>query len=234
MAVAVLLAAMATGPQRLDAMPSTTVCAGQADGFACPHESAVRDTGVERVLSTQYSGSECFGFLDFDDIPGTAPCGQPGSTVPKGFLDQRLAFTVPAGGVTAASIQFRVRAGPVGETQTDCVAFFKGSTFLTGSLLKNLPGASGTWGHGQDATFSLDLGHLPSSFPASTILPQLQDGSVDVVIGNETGVDWMCLTIGPGVLPPPVPASDARGLAVLAAMLVVAGAWAVRGTAVKA
>lgn len=100
---------------------------------------------------------------------------------------------MPGGGVTSATLKFRARAASSGQTSSDFIAFFEGTSFLTGSMLKDLPGASGTWNHNQDVTFILSLANLPSSFFMTNIIPYLNDGDLDIVIGNETGVDWMCL-----------------------------------------
>jgi hypothetical protein len=81
------------------------------------------------------------------------------------------------------------------QTNTDFIAFFEGSTYVTGANLNQLPGASGTWNPNQDVAFSLDLSNLPSGFSPNNILQFLNDGDLDVVIGNETGVDWMCLYV---------------------------------------
>lgn len=175
-----------------------TFCGGAADNYACPRELAVRDSAVVSLLTTQYSGSTCFGFLEFDETPGRPGCPQSGGgTVPKAFLVHRLQFPVPGGGIASAALQFRAKAGPSGQTATDFIGFFEGSTFLTGSMLKDLPGASGTWAHNQDATFTLNLASLPSSFPLTNILSYLADGDLEVVIGNETGVDHICISVSP-------------------------------------
>lgn len=177
-------------------------CSGIADNFACPEEPTVRDTALERMLSAQYGSTGCFGFLRFDEFPGRPDCG--GGPIPGNALFvHKMTFAVPVGGVTSATLTFRARACPSGQTNSDFVFFFEGSSYVTGCMLKQLPGSSGTWNPNQDATFSVDLSNLPSGFSARNVLQILNDGDLDVVIGSGTGVDWMCLDLSKRCTPPP-------------------------------
>jgi hypothetical protein len=170
-------------------------CSGTADNFNCPEEPTTPDPALLNMLTAQYARDECFGFLDFDEFPSRPDCI--GTPIPRNALFvHRMTFPVPSGGITSATLQFRVKAAPTGQTNNDFIAFFEGTTYITGSNLNQLPGASGTWNPNQDVTFSLDLSNLPSGFsPNNNILHYLNDGYLDVVIGNETGVDWMCLYV---------------------------------------
>jgi hypothetical protein len=167
-------------------------CSGTADNFNCPEEPTTPDAALVSMLSAQYDS--CFEFIVFDEFPGQLDCvGIP--IFLNAMFVHRMTFAVPAGGVASATLVFRAKASPFGQTNTDFIAFFEGSTYLTGSNLKLLPEASGTWDRNQDETFSLDLSNLPSGFSPNNILQYLNDGDLDVVIGNETAVDWMCLYI---------------------------------------
>ena len=66
---------------------------------------------------------------------------------------------------------------------------------IAGSMIRDLPGANGTWNPNQSATFTLNLKNLPSTFGFTNMLPYMTDGDIDVVVGNETGVDYVCLNL---------------------------------------
>ena len=169
-------------------------CSGTADNFNCPEEPATPDAALISMLTAHYGVTPCLAFLDFDEFPGLPDCI--GTPIPlyASFIHQ-LTFAVPAGGITSATLKFRAKATPFGQTDHDFIAFFEGSTYITGANLKLLPEASGTWNHNQDETFSLDLSNLQSGFSTNSILQYLNDGDLDVVIGDFTGVDWMCLYV---------------------------------------
>jgi hypothetical protein len=190
-------------------------CAGVPDDFNCAEEPAAPNAALLLSLYRKYdcigptehvpSGKgpagdglrtmwdcPCFRFLQFDQFPGRLDCGA--TPIPlNAMFAHRFTFSVPPGGVTSAVLKFRARAADKGETETDFIAFGEDSVYRTGSPFTMLPGAGGLWSHNQDAVFSLNLGGLPSGFRASSVLGLLQDGNLDVIIGNETGVDWMCL-----------------------------------------
>lgn len=164
------------------------VCGGNGDNFTCPIESTERDADLVNMLTTRYATSTCFGFLNFDDIPWrTAGC----TAAPVGFFVHKLSFT--NGGISSATLVIKCKAASKNQTSSDYIAFFEGSTLITGCMLKDLAG--GTWNHNQEATFNLNLSNLPSGFDKNNILPYIQDGDLDVLIGTETGVDNMCLTV---------------------------------------
>jgi hypothetical protein len=141
---------------------------------------------------TLYSDSTCFKLLQYDELPGQLDCS--GVPIPLGamFVD-RLTFVVPIGGVTQATLTFRAKASPSGETSTDFIAFLKGSTYIAGANLRTLVGAAGTWHPNQVGTFSLELSNLPAAFGTSSIVQHMNDGDLGIVVGNQTGVDWICL-----------------------------------------
>lgn len=168
------------------------VCSGLKDVYVCPEEPVTPDGALLSFFSNQYSASPCFGLLEFDNFPGLTKCN--GTAIPQNALFiHQLSFPVTAGSIGAATLQFRAKAAPVGQTNSDFITFFEGSTYITGASLNQLVEAGGTWNPNQDATFVLDLNNLPPAFSIHSILHSLYDGDLDIVIGNETGVDWMCL-----------------------------------------
>jgi len=176
----------------LGAQPVQEYCFGLSDNYACPEEPVKPDPALFNWITTQYGASPCFELIEFDNFPGAFKCNNDPIDQNAFFMHQ-LTFPTSGGSVSAAVLRFRAKAAAAGQTNTDFIAFFEGATFITGANLSQLPGAAGNWNPNQDATFTLQLGNLPAAFPTNNILPYLQDGDLDVVIGNETGVDWMCI-----------------------------------------
>ncbi len=171
-------------------------CSGLMDNYVCTEEPVSPDPALANMLFGQNAGNPCFGQLEFDNFPGQTKCD--GTDIPANALFiHQLTFPV-SGNVTSAIFQFRAKAAPAsppgaGQSSTDFIAFFEGATYITGANLIQLPEAGGTWNPSQDANFTLNLGNLPTVFPINNILQYLNDGDLDIVIGNETGVDWMCI-----------------------------------------
>ncbi len=171
-------------------------CSGLMDNYVCPEEPVSPDPALLNLLTGQNAANPCFGLLEFDNFPGLTKCN--GTDIPDNALFiHQLTFPV-SGNVTAAILQFRAKAAPssppgAGQSNTDFIAFFEGATYITGANLIQLPEAGGTWNPNQDASFTLNLGNLPAVFSNNDILQYLNDGDLDIVIGNETGVDWMCI-----------------------------------------
>lgn len=171
-------------------------CSGLMDNYICPEEPVSPDPALLNLLTGQNAANPCFGLLEFDNFPGLTKCN--GIDIPDNALFiHQLTFPV-SGNVTSAILQFRAKAAPssplgAGQSNTDFIAFFEGATYITGANLIQLPEAGGTWNPNQDASFTLNLGNLPAVFSSNDILQYLNDGDLDIVIGNETGVDWMCI-----------------------------------------
>lgn len=181
-------------PNHIAAQP-VQVCSGLPDSYLCPEEPVAPDPALLSMLLAQNAVNPCFGLLEFDNFPGLTKCN--GTEIPSNaYFIHQLTFPVSSGNVTAATLQFRAKAtpDPNGQTHTDFIAFFEGATYITGANLSQLPDANGTWNPNQDATFTLQLGNLPTAFSVNNILQYLNDGDLDIVIGNETGVDWMCIS----------------------------------------
>lgn len=178
----------------LNAQPAQAYCSGLLDNYLCPEEPVSPDPALLNMLTAQQAANPCYGLLEFDNFPGQAKCN--GDSIPqKAFFIHQLVFPVGSGNISAATFQFRAKAAPSGQTSTDFISFFEGSVFITGANLSQLVEAGGTWDPNQDASFTLDLGNLPPVFSQSNILQYLNDGDLDVLIGNETGVDWMCINL---------------------------------------
>lgn len=174
---------------------SIQICSGLPDNYLCQEEPVTPDPALLSMLLAQNAANPCFGLLEFDNFPGLTKCD--GTDIPShAYFIHQLTFPVPSGNISAARLQFRAKAAPDlnGQTHTDFIAFYEGDTYITGANLHLLPGANGTWNPNQDATFTLQLGNLPAAFSVNNILPYLNDGDLDIVIGNETGVDWMCIS----------------------------------------
>lgn len=175
---------------------TTSICSGIMDNYVCPEEPVSPDPALLNLLTGQNANNPCFGLLEFDNFPGLTKCN--GIDIPDNALFiHQLTFPV-SGNVTSAILQFRAKAAPssppgAGQSNTDFIAFFEGATYITGANLIQLPEAGGTWNPNQDASFTLNLGNLPAVFSQNNILQYLNDGDLDIVIGNETGVDWMCI-----------------------------------------
>lgn len=169
-----------------------SVCSGLKDIYVCPEEPVTPDASLLNYFTTQNASHTCFGLLEFDNFPGLSKCN--GTPIPQNALFiHQMVFPVASGNISAATLQFRAKASPAGQTGTDNISFFEGSTYITGASLNQLVEAGGTWNHNQDRSFSLNLGNLPSAFSITSILSYLNDGDLDIVIGNETGVDWICI-----------------------------------------
>lgn len=200
--VAILLASGTVFGQLFPGIPRS-ICGGMEDGFICPEEPTALDPVIVSLMTSQYDTTMCLRFLQFDEIPGSSDC-QAVMIPLNSVLLHKFSFSVPAGGIASALLRLRAKAASAGQTTTDYIAFFQGGTMITGAMLRKLPQASGTWDHNQSVTFDLNLGSLPAAFWQNNILPYLQDGNLTVMIGNETGVDWMCLDfpivvdVGPG------------------------------------
>lgn len=181
-------------PNLLAAQP-VEICSGSPDNYLCPEEPVSPDPALLGLFSAQNAANPCFGLLAFDNFPGQTKCN--GTDIPSNaYFIHQLTFPVSSGNVITATLQFRAKAAPDpnGQTHTDFIAFFEGATYITGANLSQLPGANGTWNPNQDAMFTLQLGNLPAAFSVNNILQHLNDGDLDIVIGNETGVDWMCIS----------------------------------------
>ncbi|MEM7350294.1 MAG: hypothetical protein AAF657_05780 [Acidobacteriota bacterium] len=154
-------------------------------------------TSPDPALLSFLQGCTAAGIaLNFDEIPAL------GGVPSDAFLGH--SFQGLPTNITAATLRFRARAG-VGPTFNDHISFFDLSdisgctiTFDWQSRFESLTPAL-TWNPGQTEDFNLDLDSLVPG-PVS-ILSQLQDGDLHVLVDDDSGVDHMILDVTASVPP---------------------------------
>ncbi len=187
--------------------------AGTEDGFSLPSEPTNPSADLISVLGAPL-------FQDFDLIAG----------VNGGVPDRIVAHTFDSlpGDIVGASLELRVRAGdlPLGVTTDALILSFvddPGATLLdqiawartfglvpagTSVTPAGDPGLlkpASPWAPGDDFFVSLDLAALPLGAGGSTnLLPELNSlRFLDVLVDDETGVDFMRLTVHTSAVPEP-------------------------------
>jgi len=103
------------------------------------------------------------------------------------------------GSVCGATLEIRLRAGGNVMSTNDSVRLeLTGGddhqrAFAYWTTIRNV---TGSWGPGDEATLLLDLGNLPRyvDFPTD-ILPTLQDGDLDLLVEDDTAIDYAILRI---------------------------------------
>jgi len=133
--------------------------------------------------------------LQFDQVPGE------GLVPANSWLGHT--FTGLPFGIVAARLQIRARAttgNGAGGTYNDAIAIVSSisgctPTYAWANRFSNLPEAGGTWSPGQVDTFCLDLSALPTSTGTVSVLSQLASGSLRIFVPDDTGVDYIKLTI---------------------------------------
>lgn len=162
--------------------------AGIADDFALPTDPAAPRTALaEHFIGTDPNNPR-EPLRAFDET-------QPNATLAHTFADLPV-------DIVAARLEVRVRSATAQQAETDALAlqWMNGSIFAYSIQLSQCPLAPGelplgTWGHGETATFLLDLGDLPISGGVSSILPHIRsDGYLDLVVTDDSAVDYARLT----------------------------------------
>lgn len=92
--------------------------------------------------------------------------------------------------IVGATLEIRLRAGGA-DASNDSINLFDGGTHLWGAPISSLAG--GTWNPGQTTTITLNLAALPTA--PFNILNSLCDGELGVYVQDDTGVDYMSLTV---------------------------------------
>ena len=166
---------------------------GLPDNFAPLPEAASPDTILlNYIVSCSAPGSP----LQFDEIPGES--GVPANS----WLGHT--FTGLPAGIVAARLEIRARAttgGGSGGTYNDHIAIVDSISGCSPSWawqnrFENLPEAGGDWRPGDVSTFCLDLDALPKPMGGTvSVLSQLATGRLGIRIDDDTGVDYMILTI---------------------------------------
>ena len=161
---------------------------GVNDSFAAPTEPTSPSAAILAWLASIPVGN-----VAFDPTP----------------TDQYFAHTITGlpSCIVGATLEIRMRAGPSGLTTTDSLLLeFTGTTttpsFEWGQTLNSLinlatSGAQPTWTPGSDFTFVLNLDALPpdGGGDTSVIKSMNATGTLDVVIQDDTGVDYMVLNV---------------------------------------
>ncbi len=146
-----------------------TICyeAGRVDAFAAPVDPLTPRPIFASFLST-------YSTKPFDDATVNRVIGTSFQNLPCGIV----------GGV----LEIKLRAEndlPFNDSiSLQCL----GSTFAWGSPISALPGAGGTWNPGQNQTFFISL-------PAAVISQMNASGALDVMLQDDTTVDYARLTI---------------------------------------
>lgn len=164
--------------------------AGSPDLFAAPFEPASPDVQLANYIT---SCSSTGFLLQFDQIPGM------GGIPANSWLGHT--FTGLPGRIVAAKLEVRARASTnswgsfndhlsIVDTISGCAA-----TAAWSRRFMQLPEAGGTWAPGQTATFCLDLAAMPTAGGPISVLGQLANGSLRMRVDDDTGIDYMILTI---------------------------------------
>jgi len=166
--------------------------AGLNDSFILPVEVASPDPPLFTYITTCSAPGTP---LQFDEIPGDAG-------VPANSWLGHTFINLPVG-IVGATLEFRARAttgAGSGGTFNDHIAIVDSITgcapvFAWQKRFENLPEAGGTWNPGQTATFCLDLTNLPTNAGPVSVLSQLNSGRLSIRVDDDTGIDYMILTL---------------------------------------
>ena len=169
--------------------PTTWRCvSGNRDNFDITDGSEPTSPSNYLVNNPGY----CYygGMTEFDELP-TNTC----------FIHTINNCCWPASvKVTAAAMEIRLKAGPY-IPHTDSIIFKQNGTVLWSIKLNNLinwktSGSDNLWNSGQAETFNLDLAALPTASTATVdILSDLSNGFLDVIVADDTGVDYIDLKV---------------------------------------
>ena len=165
---------------------SVTCLAGHIDNFATG--DGAEPSSPSPTLLTAMNGGSTVVFNQFDH---------------EG-IDYVLGHTFsgcwPANCAAGAILSFHVRGVSAG-TDTDEIILGVNATPVYGVLFNTLQsirtsGADLTWDPGDEATFALDLSNLPAGQGGGPdILASLQGGDLDVLIDDDSNVDYIQLYV---------------------------------------
>jgi hypothetical protein len=165
---------------------------GLNDNFTLPAET----TSPDAILLSYITTCSAPGIpLQFDYVPGE------GLVPANSWLGHT--FTGLPAGIVAARLQVRARASTgwgSGGAYNDSISIISSiagctPTYAWSSRFMNLPEAGGSWMPGQADTFCLDLAALPTATGTVNVLNQLANGSLRLYVQDDTGVDYIKLTI---------------------------------------
>ncbi len=169
-----------------------TYWGGFNDNFASPPETTSPDAALLSFITTCSAPGVP---LKFDQVSGEA--GVPANS----WLGHT--FTGLPFGIVSARLQVRARATTnlgAGGTYNDSISIVSSiagctPTYAWSSRFANLPEAGGTWNPGQVGTFCLNLAALPTTAGPVSVLNQLANGSLRIYIQDDSGVDYIKLTV---------------------------------------
>ncbi len=172
---------------------------GNPDGFSFPNEP----TNPGPDLTPLFANCTFGGIYEYDYIPLNQCFGETMTGWPTTCT------------VTGAEVCLRMRSttDPNGDPETDSIIFYQAGSPVWSMPLNNLA-PDGSWDAGDDMTICLDLADLPPApgTLVTNILSALHDGNLDLLIQDDTGVDYIdieltyCCDCGSGtccVLAPP-------------------------------
>jgi hypothetical protein len=158
------------------------VLAGLPDDFAYPTEPTQQSPAFADFLTNYwlYQGDRIFDEVGYNLALGHS-------------------FTGWMGAVCGATLEFHARADGSQCTNDSIRLAYTGSTipadgFVYWITLGPLHGSD--WTAGSVATFTLDLANLPpyGGFPTD-VLPELQDGELELLVEDDTSVDYAVLRV---------------------------------------
>ena len=156
----------------------TSYCAGLNDNFAA---SPVDPSPFRRPLLNAYPA---FAWGGFDGTGQNFHVGHSFTGLPAGIVGAELEIRMKplGGGSSNDSINLGLNSG---------------NTFAWGRTISALPGAGGSWTSGSGTTFILDLSSLPNaSGPPTSVLSKMNaDGLLDILVQDDTSVDYICLRV---------------------------------------
>lgn len=154
---------------------------GADDSFVNPAPTDSEYSSPRPALLTNLQGAPAGPLASFDVMGTDQWFGHTFDRLPSGII--------------AARLDFRVRGGPNSQCFNDAINVMyddAAQTFGWGSQFQNLPGG-GNYGSGVTYATTLDLDALPGG--TSLIDDLNSDGFLDVRISDDSGVDYVTLTV---------------------------------------
>ena len=102
--------------------------------------------------------------------------------------------------VKDAWLEIGLKAGPSSLSYNDSIGFYQGSQRAWSMRINNVVDPSDPvaypWGPGQSVVLTLHLSDLPmDALNVDTVIGIMQDGDLDIAIQDDTGIDYMKLTV---------------------------------------
>ena len=99
-----------------------------------------------------------------------------------------------------AWLEIGLKAGPSSLSYNDTIGFYQGSQRAWSMRINNVVDPSDPaaypWGSGQSVVLTLHLSDLPmDALNVDTGIGIMQDGDLDIAIQDDTGIDYMKLTV---------------------------------------